>query len=60
MHIIEKAHEKVVFRLASGVEFHVAIDADGKLKIQCASEIGAPAMSVEPRADNTICITQRT
>lgn len=59
MLIIEDAHQKVVFRLESGVEFHVAIDADGKLKVQCASEVGAPAMSVEPKADNTVCITHR-
>lgn len=59
MHIIENAFEKVVFRLANGVEFHVAIDEDSKLKIQCTAETGAPAMSVEPRADNSICLTQR-
>ncbi|APE04334.1 hypothetical protein BM526_20395 (plasmid) [Alteromonas mediterranea] len=57
--VIEQKHEKVVFRLANGVEFHVAIDEENKLKIQCASDIGSPAMSVEPRSDNAITLTQR-
>jgi|GEM_PF-6054657 hypothetical protein len=57
--IIEQEHEKVVFKLASGVEFHVAIDDENKLKIQCAADSGSPAMSVEPRSDNAICLTQR-
>lgn len=59
MLIVREPHKKVVFMLPDGTQFHVAIDDDNKLKVQCASDTGAPALSVEPKADNTICLTRR-
>jgi hypothetical protein len=59
MLIVREPHKKVVFMLPDGTQFHVAIDGDNKLKVQCASETGAPSLSVEPKADNTICLTSR-
>lgn len=56
---VEEPNKRVVFKLQNGAEFHVVINDEDKLKIQCVNDSGSPGISVEPRADNSITLTTR-